>query len=389
MRIAFVMEATHGGTARHLLELAEGLVATGHSIHVIYSRRRAERRFEEGLARLGVVSTTIVDMRRAPHSSDFAACAAILRDLRRNGPFNVVHGHSSKGGALARLSAAMMGCARVYTPHCFRTLDPTLRWPGRALYGAAELALSSLADAIIVVSQDEFAHAVRVGIPRSKLHLVHNGVAGPQRSDRAALRMQLGLKDDEVCVGFLARYVPQKAPERMIEVAARLDSELPPFRIAMVGNGPLESRLRTQAAATGVAERVIFAPGSMGPQVMSAFDIFAMPSAYEGMPYVLLEAAAAGVPTVATAVGGVRSVVEPERNGFIVPNWDAREFSERLSRLIRDEELRSRMGRDAREICKAFTIDRMVRETLCVYGTAIERCGSRRILARQRPRCGT
>lgn len=373
LNVALVMEATHGGTARHLLELANGLTANGHSVHVLYSQRRAEPRFVNGLSDIPGIRTTVIDMRREPHFSDIEACAVIRRYLRREGPFDVVHGHSSKGGALARLAAWGLPAARVYTPHCLRTSDPGLGWSGRVAYGGAELILSHMCEAIIAVSPDEVEHAVDLGIPRRKLHLVFNGVDQADRSGRAELRAQLGLRDEEICVGFLARYVPQKAPERLLEVVSELSSDLPPFRFAMVGDGPLESSLRARAVAMGVADRIIFASGSLGPPAMSAFDVFALPSAYEGFPYVLLEAAVNGLPIVATTVGGSASAVFPGKNGFLAPNWDRGVFAHHLSCIIRDKELRLRMGRESLEIGKTFTVGRMIRETLDVYRSAIER----------------
>jgi glycosyltransferase involved in cell wall biosynthesis len=127
----------------------------------------------------------------------------------------------------------------------------------------------------------------------------------------------------------------------------------------------------TSRFAAGIAHRVVFASGSLGPATMAAFDVFALPSAYEGMPYVALEAARAGLPIVATDVGGIRSIVLPERNGFIVENWDARQFAHSLTRLLESKELRLRMGRESAEIGKAFTVEKMVRETLQVYDKAI------------------
>jgi len=373
LSVAFVIEATNGGTARHLLDLANGLVGGGHSVHIIYSRGRAEPRFIEGLSQLPGVHAAVIDMQRQPQLADMQACIAIRRYLRRWGPFDIVHGQSSKAGALARLATLGFPAARVYTPHCLRTLDPTLGLFGRVAYGWAELILSHMCEAIIAVSPDELEHAVRLGIPSCKLHLVLNGVDQPERLDRTALRTQLGLREDEICVGFLARYVPQKAPDRLLEVAMMLRSDLPPFRIAMVGDGPLESMLRARAMTMGMADRIIFVPGSIGPRAMFAFDVFTLVSAYEGLPYVLLEAAASGLPIVATAVGGSTSVVVPGKNGFVVPNWDGRLFAQQLSRIIQDKELRLRMGRESREISKKFAIQRMVRETVDVYRTAIER----------------
>jgi len=114
---------------------------------------------------------------------------------------------------------------------------------------------------------------------------------------------------------------------------------------------------------------------------MSAFDIFVLPSVYEALPYVLLEAAASGLPMVATNVGGSTSLITPGKNGFVVPNWNPQVFAHQLTRIIQDRELRLRMGRESGEISKAFTIQRMVRKTVDVYRTAMQRRTRRRVLS--------
>jgi glycosyltransferase involved in cell wall biosynthesis len=104
---------------------------------------------------------------------------------------------------------------------------------------------------------------------------------------------------------------------------------------------------------------------------MSAFDIFAMPSAYEGMPYVLIEAAAAGLPIVASDVGGARAVIAPGENGAIVRNWDAKEFAAQIARLVADTPLRQKMSAASQQKARDFTIDTMIDQTLAVYDRAL------------------
>jgi glycosyltransferase involved in cell wall biosynthesis len=370
LNIAFVIETSGGGSGRHLLDLAEGLIGRGHNVHVIYSQVRAEARFEAALKSIDGVQVASVPMRRSPHPSDITATLAISRYLRKYGPFDLVHGQSSKGGALARLAVHDRRTARVYTPHCFRTLDPELGRLGHLIYGSAERLLAHWSEAIICVSPEELGHAVAQGFPRQKLHMILNGVRPLDVSHRDRLRAQLGLRNGEVSIGFLGRYVPQKAPERMIELAASLGSELPPWRLAMVGEGPLEESLRARARSAGIEHRIVWGAGDMGPAAMTAFDVFAMPSAYEGMPYVLIEAAAAGLPIVASNVGGARAVVSEGENGAIVRNWDPAQFSHQVARLVREKELRQKMSEASLRKAQGLTIDTMIDQTLIVY----ERC---------------
>lgn len=368
MRIALILETSGGGSGRHVLDLARGLVAAGHEVAVVYSRLRAEPRFLEALAEIPGLSRAAIDMRRAPHAGDLVAVWRLRRFLAAQGPFDVIHGHSSKAGAIARLAALGLPGVRLYTPHCFRTMDPELGRVGRLVYGGIERVLARLGHGLIAVSPEELEHAAGLGIPRAACALVLNGVAPADLSQRAALRAAWGLGPEEVSVGFLSRFVPQKAPERAIAGLRALPTGLPAHRLVMVGEGPLEAELR--AAAAGLSPPVVFAPGSLGPAAMAAFDIFILPSAYEGMPYVLAEAAAAGLPIVATDVGGARAVISPEVNGLIVPNFDVAVFADALARLIADRDLRARMAAASRAAAARLTIPAMVAATTAIYDRA-------------------
>lgn len=382
LRIALVLETSGGGSGRHVLDLARGLVARGHRVSVIYSPVRAEPRFVIALKAIEGVDVTELAMERSPSLSDFGAVRA-LRAMIQNAasPFDVLHAHSSKAGGLLRLAARGFPQPVIYTPHCLRTMDPTLHFPAREIIGFAEVFLSWMTDAIICVSEEEMAHATKLGIAPEKLHLVINGVGAPPAEARARLRAEHGIAEETVVIGFLGRYVPQKAPQRMLDVLGRLVQGTEgnaPFKIAMVGEGPLEATLKADEDARRFADRLLWLPGSIGPEAMRMFDVFAMPSAYEGMPYVLLEAAASGLPIVATEVGGTSAIVGNERNGYVVENWDPPAFADRLGALVRDSGLRKRMAAQSLEAAESFTIDAMIERTVGVYDHAISERRARR-----------
>lgn len=363
-----VLEPSGGGSGRHVLDLAAGLRDRGHRVTVAWSPVRAEARFADAVRTLPGIAQQDISMRAAPHPSD-ARALRTLRGLLAHGRFDVVHGHSSKAGALVRIAARAGGPARVYTPHCFKTMDPTLSWPERRLYGAVERALGARTDALITVSPEEARHArAALGIPAERLHTIANGVAAP-RGGRAEARARLGLRPEAVCAGFLGRLAPQKAPLRLIEIARALPESAGAV-LAVVGDGPMEDALRRTVESAGLSHRFAFAPGSLGADVLAGFDLFVMTSAYEGLPYTLLEAAAAGLPIVTTDVGGARTAVVHGRSGFIVPNFAPEAFAQGIARLACDAALRAAFAVQARARAQDFTLAAMLDGTLAAYAAA-------------------
>jgi glycosyltransferase involved in cell wall biosynthesis len=306
-------------------------------------------------------------MRRAVGWRDVQDMYA-LRDLvGRLRPFDVLHGHSSKAGALLRLAARGTGIPCVYTPHAFITLDPAIGFLKRIAYAHIERALGTLASQIVCVSTTEFAHARSLGIPASRLVVVPNGIAPLPPASRQAARLALGLPPHAMVIGTVGRLTHQKAMERLLKAFAMGPAALPDARLVIGGDGPAAAELRAQAEGLGVADRVLL-PGQVdGAQAMAAFDVFALPSRYEAFPYVLLEAAARGLPVVMTDTGGAGEAVRDGYNGFVVPQEDAEAFSARLLELGREPTLRRRLGRQSHALSRRFTAERMVRDTLAVY----------------------
>jgi glycosyltransferase involved in cell wall biosynthesis len=324
LNILQVLEPSGGGSGRHFVDLCGALAKSGHSVTAIYSPTRAEQRFVDELTELPLKSVIAVPMGRAPSPSDFGAWLAINRVIREQGPFDIIHGHSSKAGALIRLRPPGRHIPRVYTPHAFRTMDPTLGKGGRRIYGTIESLLGRhFSDAVICVSEDEKRHAATaLGIPERLLHTVVNGVEHPPSVDREDIRGQLGARPENFVFGFVGRLSPQKAPERLIEAFRQMATDRTDVELAMVGFGELLDDVKLQILEAGLSDRVHVTSEIPGSQAMGAFDALVMPSRYEAMSYVMLEGAAAGLPMVLTDVGGASTVVEHGINGFIVPNDD-------------------------------------------------------------------
>ncbi|MBI5394539.1 MAG: glycosyltransferase [Verrucomicrobia bacterium] len=377
MKILLIIESSGAGVGRHVIDLAGDLARGGQAVHLIYSPLRVDGLFARGLEELRALGVPMMPlaMKRSPHPKDAGCCLAIRRYLKQHGPFDVVHGHSSKGGALARLSGIGLPGIRVYTPHAMFTMNPGLRPAVKWVFATIERVLGWFGDGIILVSEDERQHALEVGLPARKLFVITNGIRLHTPPPAENLRAKLGLPADALSIGFVGRFVPQKAPENLLRAFAALAGRFPKARLVMVGDGALGPALRDEAQKLGIADRVTW-PGPLdGPSAMFAFDIFALPSRYEGFPYVLLEAMAAKLPVVMTHVGGAGSLVLDGENGLVVPPDRADLLEAALERLLADDGLRLKMGARSGERVHDFSIGKMVEKTLALYGSLAARPG--------------
>lgn len=371
LRVLIAMEAAGGGAARHVIDLAEGLLKRNHEVLLVYSSERAEDWCSKAIETMPGLVARRIPMRRAVGADDLRLALQLRRIIEEMGPFDVLHGHSSKAGALVRLAGLGKPSPCIYTPHAFITLNPELGSAAYLSYRIVEWLLSYLARTIICVSEQELDHALSLGIHSDKLSLVHNGIAPLVPGDRTAMRSEFNIGEHEFCVGFVGRLSAQKSVDRLITAFASASHDRHRMRLVIVGDGPDRGELEELANRLHIADRVLFAGSRNGIVAMAAFDVFALPSRYEAFPYVLLEAAAQGLPVVMTDTGGAHSVVKHGSNGFVVPQDGNEEFANCLSRLADDRDLVRRMSRSSMFGAREFSLDNMVEGTLSVYADAL------------------
>ena len=379
MKVLEIIETGGGGSGRHILDLVSGLITKGHDVHVVHSPLRAEAAFEAKLQALQGASVVSMDIRKVIGIHDLSVLFELRRYILDNGPFDVVHGHSSKAGALGRLAATGTTAARLYTPHGLYTLNPVLKPLKKKVYGLIEgLLARTISDGVIAVSDKEYDHALSLGFPQQKMFLVGNGVDRRDRSELAAtrekVRRRLGLPDDLPVVGFVGRFCTAKAAERFVALARKIRDGGQEARFILLGSGRQAADIDNMIASYGLADYLQVFPNESGEEFMPAFDVYTLTSRYEAMPYVLLEALAAGRPIVATDVGGSRTAIDDGVNGFVVPQQDdLSELVGKISRLVADRALRERMGHASYQKAQDFSLDTMVQSTLDVYETVIAR----------------
>jgi glycosyltransferase involved in cell wall biosynthesis len=374
LRIALLVEATSGGVGRHVIDLAFALHGLGHSVDLLYSTGRIDERFSVGLGELAFkgVKTCEIDMRHGLHMDDLSSIHQVRQYLRKNGPFDILHNHSTKAGFVGRIAALGLGCRALYTPHGLVTNAPFRSRSYRVAAGWLERGLAVLGDAVLCVSEEERQSALERRLPGTKLYVIENGIdlseAELYREDRPAMRRTLGLDNSDVCVGFVARMIPGKAPRVLLEAFALVQGDLDrPVKLVFVGSGPESSALQRRIDQLQLQEHVLLAGELNGLQAMAAFDIFVLSSMSEAFPYVMLEALSMDLPVISTDVGGATTLVHEGVNGFVVKKSMPGEMAVALRKLVSDPELRRKMGTASREIASQFSLAGMAQRIEQVY----------------------
>jgi glycosyltransferase involved in cell wall biosynthesis len=315
LRILHVLRAPLGGLFRHVLDVAQGQAERGHQVGLIVDSVTGGARAEAILADLAphlALGFERIAIARQLGPGDVYALRQVARRIRLVVP-DVIHGHGAKGAALARLAPNTPNAIRAYTPHG----GSLLYCPGTlsgGFYRSVERLLNWRTDLFLFESSyiaDLFRASI--GRPRGMVRIVRNGVgeaefepvvAGPAATDI-------------VCVGELR---PVKAIDVLIEALAILKQSGRRVTVTIAGEGPDEPKLKAQTERLDLADQVNFIGHCPARKAFALGRMFVIPSRAESLPYIVLEAAAAGMPIIATAVGGVPEIFGEQAEHLIPPD---------------------------------------------------------------------
>jgi sugar transferase (PEP-CTERM/EpsH1 system associated) len=344
-----------GGLERNIVNQARVAPATGQRVTVICVERPGVL---AGLARDLGAEVVCLDKQPGFRLGVAARMRSVLRALRPD----VVHTHEP--GPLFYTSLATVGLGvplQVHTEHGRQAYHGRrLRWLARTGARRARVFYCLTEDMADWVT----GHGV---VPRSKVRVIHNGIdtaAYRDGGEAAAVRAELGIPAGAPVVTTVGRLVEIKRQEVLLRAFARVQVWLPEAHLVLVGDGPRRAELEQLARELEIAPRVRFAgtrPSSA--PFLHASDVFALTSRSEGMPQSLLEAGVAGVPVIASAVGGIPELVTADETGMLFPSGDAEALADGLFRLLTDRPFAERLAAAARARVEArYSIRRMAAE---------------------------
>ena len=321
------------------------------------------------LRRLGV-PVVILDETRTSSLDIVIALVRILKEQR----IELVHTHRYKDTVLGLIAARIAG-----VPHAVRTMHG-LREPMRGwahlkfgVYEALEkVALGCWADQVIAVSKDMAGILRRTGYPASRITHIHNGLdlnAVRSLRSRQDVRRELGVDPETYLIGAVGRLSPVKGHSSLLRAARLVLHKQPRAKFLIVGDGPLSAELRAMAVELRIDGACLFAGHRTDVHdLLSAIDVFVLPSLSEGIPMALLEAMALGTPVVATAVGGIPEVVRHRVNGILVHSGDERALADACVALTVDRDLAGRLVTNGRQtVEQAFSCTRNGQALTRVY----------------------
>jgi glycosyltransferase involved in cell wall biosynthesis len=370
LRILHVFRAPVGGLFRHVVDLATEQAARGHRVGIICDSTTGGETAERALERLRpILSLGVIrrPMRRDPHPSDLAALADVSQAVRSLRP-DVVHGHGSKGGFYARLPGLWSfrrGPVRAYTPHG-GSLNQRPGSFSHRLYMKAERLLDAATDVFLFESAYIGArHDALVGRRRGLVRIVANGLGAGEFEPVAPAPDAA----DFIYIGELRQ---AKGVDTMLDALALVrDRTGHAPTAAVVGSGPDRDALIAHSARLGLSDRVAFKGILPARQAFRLGRIMVVPSRTESMPYVVLEAAAARVPLIATKVGGVPEIFGPYADRLGPPDDPGDLAARMMGMMARPKAARDR---DAAELAnfvgENFSISVMVDAVLDGYRNA-------------------
>jgi glycosyltransferase involved in cell wall biosynthesis len=367
LNILHVLRAPVGGLFRHVVDLARGQAARGHRVGVIADSSSGSARADAALADLSKVlalGLSRVPMNRQLGSSDLPAVVHVTQRAAATAA-DVIHGHGAKGGAYARL-ARNAHAIRVYTPHGGSL---HYRWgtPAGFFYLLAERTLLRRTDLFLFESRfGRDAFRTKVGEPATLSRVVHNGVA------RAEFEPVIADVDatDLIFVGELRML---KGVDVLIKAVALLGRKGRNVTLTIVGEGPDRAAFETEVASQGLGHMVRFLGSMPARAAFTRGRLLVVPSRAESLPYIVLEAAAAGLPLITTNVGGIPEIFGPEAAN-LVPPGDPDALAEAISKALQDDVAR----RDAAmrlqtRVRDGFSVEIMTDAVLAAYREAIAR----------------
>ena len=356
--VAFLYDyLDRGGVEKHLYQLIKFLSENHVACHII---AETSDYFRQKIGEFDI------QVHPLPKSNSGVRNIADLSRLMKKENIDILHIHHSKVSIIGRIAALIAKTKSIVTVH----LNPKDYLSSPSFSKTTKLWLFTqidkmlnwwITDRLIFVSTSVYQYYVSKKLaPANRSRVITNGIdlklyQNPESGDK--LRSAIGVLEDEVVLMFLGRLEEQKGPDILLEAFHEIEKDLGNIKLLIVGEGPQKDKLLQQAEVAGVLDHVKFLGWREDiPDLLNTADVFILPSRYEAFPYVLLEAMASGLPCIASGVGDIPLIIQPDLNGILVPPNDAKALSKTIQLLIQNETLRRELGKTAREAVKKYPL---------------------------------
>ena len=370
-----ITQSNSGGAQKYVLDLASNLDKQKYDVAVAAGgNEELFRRLENADIKIFKIKW----LRRSINPAfDILAYFEIKKLLLRWQP-DVVHLNSSKISVLGALAARNLPIKVIYTVHG-AVFEAAFSWPERKIFLWLEKLTAKYKDKIICVSEYDRQLWLKYNVaPAEKLLTIHNGLDSqidflPKSQARQKLfSAHIKTPDDYQIVGWLGYFYPEKKLDTLIK-AANLIFNIPATKdkkiiFSVIGNGPQEKGLKLQVSGFGLQDKILFLGAVPEARCyLKAFDIFVLPSVKEGLPYTILEAMAAGVPIIASDVGGIPEMIADNFNGFLIHPKDFEALAEKILQILENSELTKKFSQNSLERIKEFSLNKMLQKTQQQY----------------------
>jgi len=374
IKVAMVIskaEASLGGTQKQALRLADELQSQGVSVFVLTKRKarqHARGRGAELNGRVQIVHLPVIDLQPA---WSFLFSLLVWAWINR-GSFQIIHAHNAATGVISSIVGWLTGKKVIVK-------IPSLKYVqylngGNLSRDLRRWILTKKTDRFIAVSTEMLEALREAGIAPEKLALISNGIelTAPGNTTPGALRKDLSGDSEGPVVLFVGRLVKEKGLDRLLRVWASLPGH-ETMLLLIVGDGPLREELESQAKKLRLLSSIRFLGHQTDVSKLYCIaDLFVLPSKTEGMSNSLLEAMAAGLPVVASNVGGNKDVIKDQQSGFLVDWEDTTLCAGMLLTLLSDTELRQRIGNAARREVSAFAMGDVAERYHALYQAVLQ-----------------
>lgn len=362
--VLIISRRVEGGMKTHLEILIRGLIRENFQVSLVMPANKLDLPQAVKIHRLNIPEH--------PFDASFPSTIRYIKNLILQEKFEIVHTHGFAAGLSGRLAAIFAGKKElVHTVHnFFPDVAPLISYGA----GIAEVWLSRHTKKIITVSEQLKKKELSLGVQPDKVVTIYNGIEIHkfEKHEKQKTRALLGLAMSEHVIGTVSRLIPAKGIDIFLQALA-LQNKKMPLKGLIIGDGPERTALQNLAHELGLSEKVLFLGHRTDvPKLLSALDIFILPSLREGFGLVLLESQCMGLPVIASETGGITEIINHGSNGLLFDPGQTGELAQHISTLYSDPVFCHKLANKGKEtVLQYFSSERMTKLLLSLYEDVI------------------